>query len=331
MGADVHPDLTELNAWLISAAENGAVAILCGKNGDMDTIGSAISLSTAFPEAMACGIGMSKVARKVTESLSAPFRKMDSNNPSWPRKLGGIVCVDAAAPSQIGIPLPEGVPVCIIDHHATNDWSLGEDCLQVLWPVRATTQIILSYFQAFHPDGLSEPVRRLLLAGLVTDTGRFKHADGKALQAAADLLLGGDIDYQAFIEELESDEMTSSERGALAAGLGRVQATSAGDWHLLHTNVGSNESQMCAVLLRAGAEVALVSRTRDGQTRLTARATRTATSAGVHLGRIFEGMMANVGGDGGGHDGAAGWSGCTDSTAVISSFIHALTGIKRAQ
>ena len=38
--------------------------------------------------------------------------------------LAGIVVVDAAAPEQTGLVLPD-VPLCVIDHHATDGWSPG--------------------------------------------------------------------------------------------------------------------------------------------------------------------------------------------------------------
>ena len=48
--------LSKLDDWLTKAASRGAIAIVAHKNGDMDTIGSAISLAASRPEAMACGV-----------------------------------------------------------------------------------------------------------------------------------------------------------------------------------------------------------------------------------------------------------------------------------
>jgi hypothetical protein len=38
-------------------------------------------------------------------------------------------------------------------------------------------------------------------------------------------------------------------------------------------------------------------------------------------------LAEKIGGEGGGHDGAAGWSGESDRIAAESAFIHALSGI----
>ena len=43
-------NLDKLATWIARAAENGAVPVLTGRNGDMDTIGSAIALGFLEPK-----------------------------------------------------------------------------------------------------------------------------------------------------------------------------------------------------------------------------------------------------------------------------------------
>lgn len=50
------PDYSKLSNWIDSATERGAVAVITHKNGDMDTIGSALVIAKAIgPKARACG------------------------------------------------------------------------------------------------------------------------------------------------------------------------------------------------------------------------------------------------------------------------------------
>ena len=49
-------NLEDLAAWITDAAAKGAVPVVTGRNGDMDTIGSAIALSSTHPNLMACGL-----------------------------------------------------------------------------------------------------------------------------------------------------------------------------------------------------------------------------------------------------------------------------------
>ncbi len=322
-------DIESFHSWLTDACSRGAVPIITGKNGDMDTIGSAVALSSAHPNLMACGLHLGRTAKRMVESLQAPFRKLSDQQTVWPPVPGGVIVVDAAAPGQVGITLPAGVPVCVLDHHATCDWQLGEKDLLLQWDVRATTQIVDSYLTKHSPQSRSLVVRKMLLAGLLTDTGRFRHADRGAFQTAVDLLTGEDLDYAAFVEYIETDTTTPSERGSLLRGLERAKSIDSGAWNVVHTSSGTLEGRLASLLIGTGAEIALVSRFRDGETRLTARASRHTTLKGIHLGELMSSVAEQIGGEGGGHHGAAGWSGKTDRIAAESSFITQVALIKR--
>ena len=64
---DQHADLESFHDWLTSACSTGAVPIVTGKNGDMDTIGSAVALSAAHPNLMACGLHLGRTAKRMVE------------------------------------------------------------------------------------------------------------------------------------------------------------------------------------------------------------------------------------------------------------------------
>lgn len=322
-------DLESFHDWLLNACSRGAVPIVAGKNGDMDTIGSAVALSSAHPNLMACGLHLGRTAKRMVESLQAPFRKLSDHQTVWPKNIGGVIIVDAAAAGQVGVSLPEGIPVCVLDHHATCDWEIGENDLLLQWNVRATTQIVDAYLRLYAPQTRSIVVRKMLLAGLLTDTARFRHADKAAFQTAVDLLSGDDIDYASFVESVESETTSPSERGSLLRGLERATSIDSGPWNIVHTYSGTLEGRLASLLIGTGAEIALVSRFRDGTTRLTARASRHTTQRGIHLGELMEKVAEQIGGEGGGHDGAAGWTGKADRIAAESSFIAQVAHIPR--
>ena len=323
--------LRAFHAWLTEACERGPVPVLTGKNGDMDTVGSAIALSASHPRLMACGIHVGRTAKRVVENLQAPFRKIAAERTSWPAAMGGLIIVDAAAPGQVGVQLPEGVPMCIIDHHATSDWELKDGDMNLQWEVRATTQIIDQYLMAYAPKARSDDVRKMLLAGLITDTGRFRHADAGAFESAQHMLTDSGIDYASFLQFIESETTSPSERGSLLRGLSRAKSVESGPWNIVHTYSGTLEGRLAGMLVGTGAEIALVSRFRDGQSRLTARAPRSSTQQGIHLGHLMSAIAERIGGEGGGHDGAAGWSGNTDRIAAESAFIAQVAIAKRKE
>ena len=163
-------DLEALDAWLNLHVAAGPVAVIAGKNGDMDTVGSAIALAAHHPNMLACGLHVGRAAQRYVAKHQAPFRRLKSEGTSWPKQLAAIVVVDAAAPDQTGLMLPD-VPTCIIDHHATDGWTLSNTDLRIKWDVRSTTEVITRYLATHSPSTLTVPVCEFLLAGLVTDTG----------------------------------------------------------------------------------------------------------------------------------------------------------------
>ena len=240
-------DLDRLHAWLSEAASRGAVPVVCGANGDMDTVASAVALAAALPQAMACGRHLGRLAKRLVEDEQAPFRRLGRPT-AWPSALGGLVVVDAAAPSQVDLDLPEGVPVCVLDHHATDGWPLGDQDLSLKWPVSATTEIVTAYLSRHHPAALTAPVKRLLMAGLITDTGRFKHAQASSFRSALTLLEDDELDYRTLVDRIEADvDVTSSDHGALLKGLQRATTTDAGPWRLVTTRAGTLEGRLASM------------------------------------------------------------------------------------
>ena len=318
----------DLHEWIIAACSNGAVPVITGKNGDMDTVGSAIALSSSRPELIACGLHLGKLAKRLCNDLNAPF-KIISSDQVWPEKLGGIIVVDAAAESQIGLNLPKEIPICVIDHHATSEWVFRENDLEVRDNSRSTTQIIFQYLKNFSSHSLTTEVRKLLLAGLITDTGRFMHADEDSLLCANQLIDGGGFEYQEFVEYLQNEEISRSDRGAIIKALNRCKSQDIGDWVLIQTSAGILEGKVASLILQTGGDLSLVSRFRNGETRLTARAKRASTIQGIHLGKMMQELSDQIGGEGGGHDGAAGWSGNIDLITAESAFINILARTKR--
>ena len=67
--------LAELDDWITEACKRGAVPVLTGMNGDMDTVGSAIALAASNPNMMACGIHLGRVSKKVCQMCKQGIHK----------------------------------------------------------------------------------------------------------------------------------------------------------------------------------------------------------------------------------------------------------------
>ncbi len=317
--------MERLNLWIGESIKRGAVAVLTHRNGDMDTVGSACAIANIIgPKARACGVHLSTMARTMVAKTGADFLVMDANQPTWPRNLGGVIIVDAAGPNQPGIQIPD-VPKCIIDHHSAGEsFEIKQSDLEINWNTCSTAEIIQLWAETYAPNRIDNQSRMLLLAGIITDTGRFRHANAGALSSAGRLADEANIDFSEFIEDMESVELNNSQRVAIAKALTRVETLDAGRWFLSYTKAGTNEGIVARTLISAGADIALVCRRIKGETRLTARANRSATRDGVHLGQLMQNMVERSGGEGGGHAGAAGWTGKIDQIDATSGFISLL-------
>ena len=112
---------------------------------DMDTVGSAVALASSHTNLMACGVHTGRLASRLVAQHHAPFRHLKTGHATWPSQLGGVIVVDAAAPDQTGVHLPD-VPICVLDHHATDGWDLGPADCSLKWDVRSTTIMVAGYF-----------------------------------------------------------------------------------------------------------------------------------------------------------------------------------------
>lgn len=322
-------DLSRLHQWVNSRLGEGVIAVITHKNGDMDTVSSAIVLSELLGEKVkACGIHLSKMAKKMVDIHGGSFTKMDQKNTLWPRTLSGVIVVDCASVEQSGLTIPRGVPICVIDHHSGgSEW--GEADLGIQWPMSSTAEIVYAYAAEFHSAHMTRDSAALLLAGIITDTGRFKHGDFNSLKTAAAIVEKFDLSLSQFIEEMESGELNTSQRHSIAKALARCEAIDAGEWYLLHTRGSTCEGVVAHALLAAGAEVSLVTRRAKDETRLIARATHKAVNQGLHLGDLLSSLRDTLGGEGGGHAGAAGWSGDVPPITATSAFIASLSSTRR--
>ena len=107
-------------------------------------------------------------------------------------------------------------------------------------------------------------------------------------------------------------------------GLQRAETTEAGPWTILRTSAGTLEGKVASMLSGLGADAVVVIRHRNGSTRLTVRAPRSSVMAGLHMGDIMNAMAQSIGGEGGVHDGAAGWTGDVEPVEAETAFIDAV-------
>lgn len=294
-------------ARLLSRLAARDALFLLHVNADPDCVGSAFALHEAFGGTIGASQGVGKSARRLADRLGIVIDE-------WPHpeQFGTVVAVDTSSRSQLGRLGERAKNPALVDHHKYGD--LREVADAYAWdPTRPScAEVVLDLLD--HADKTPTPRAALgLLAGIVADTQRFRHADARTLRDAArllDLASARLEDVEALVapDDDEEDD-TVSRRIATLTAAQRATQERIGDMVLATSQVGSFDAAAAAALVRAGADVALVANVHASRARLSLRASTGARSAGLDLGIIANEAAREAGWSGGGHEGAAGLSG----------------------
>lgn len=310
-------DMSQLSDWIQRHSSNGPIAIITHKNGDMDTIGSGIVLSSAISaDSKTCGIYIGGMAKKMLQGADYDFLHIDPNRPAFPRSLAGVIIVDCASPSQVGFQLPN-VPICVVDHHsaASDDWP--EETLELIGDYSSTAEMIWDWMKSENLQPSANQAS-LLLSAIISDTGRFKHSRPGCHKRVSEICELSGINPVDIIEKMESEDLNHSQRISIHKAVSRSKISEVGKFMVAITRAGTNEGIVAHALLSSGAHAAFVYKRQTDNVRLSARATQTATKNGINLGKFMENLANRLGGEGGGHPGAAGWSGMCDEVELES-------------
>jgi bifunctional oligoribonuclease and PAP phosphatase NrnA len=230
----------------------------------------------------------------------------------FPAEPAVMMTFDAASRSRLGVLAPNAAragELVVLDHHASNT-RFGT--IHLVDPSAAATAVLACELVDRLGLPLTRPIAVGLYAGLVTDTGSFKHSSTTVgVHALAARLLGTGIEPHVVARELW-DRAPFGYLGLLSAALGRavLEPAQACGFGLVWTTVSRADrrayglpydtvEQMIDVLRRTEeAEVAIVfKQDDDGAWQVSAR-----SKGNVDVGRI----CVQLGG--GGHTAAAGFT-----------------------
>jgi len=288
------------------------VLYLCHRNADPDAIGSSFALSRAFGGTIGAVDDLSRTGVSLADIIGARILI----NPRV-KDYDLVVVVDTSVGTQLGDKLPASY--ALVDHHL--DEGLLEDALfYIQRPAKSTAEIVWTILK----ENRKKADRKAalgLLAGMISDTGRFKRATPGAFLAAAELLEEGGFAYEEALEAL-SVPSDISQRIAVLKAASRAKVTRQGDWLVACTTVNSFEGSAAMALVDLGADVAFVAgRHGKGDTvRISARSSREAAARrGLNLAKILGEVGKAYGGDGGGHKSAAALEAVGDPSTILDA------------
>ena len=279
-------------------------------NADMDAMGSAYALRTAFPDAdIFAPNSIDRVSKLVAEKLGITYiEQCDFSDYDL------TVVVDTSSPDQLEN--VEGLPkdTIIIDHHQpTGKWDGYELYCD---PARTSCCEIIKDILDENDIPLDRTTGLMLLGGMITDSGHFQFAKPGLLEAFADIMRRCDINMdEAYTLTVAHTSM--SDKIAMLKAMERTKFDRVGNYIVATSYGGSFEASSCRAIMASGADVVFVGSQRDDQFRLSARATQEIVRRGVNLGEIMKGIGTETMSDGGGHSGAAGLSGTGDVESML--------------
>ena len=285
------------------------VLYLCHRNADPDAIGSSFALARAFGGSMGAVDDLSRTGASLAHVLGAHLL-IDPQLEDYDL----VVLVDTSVAMQVG----QRLPACygLVDHHL--DAGLLDQALFFIQrPARSTAEIVWNILKA---SGI-KPGREAalgLLAGMISDTGRFKRASPETFAAASELLAEGGFDYEEALGAL-AVPVSLSQRIAVLKAASRCQVEHQGRWLIAWTSVNSFEGSASMALVELGADVALVAGRHGSRVRISGRSGREANRSGLNLAEILGRTAKEFEGEGGGHRSAAAMEATGEAATILAA------------
>jgi phosphoesterase RecJ-like protein len=272
------------------------VLYLCHRNADPDAVGSGFALREAFGGDLAAVEGLSRTGSALIQAIGAEVL-IDPSLEGYDL----VVVVDTAVGLQVGdLDVKE---YAVVDHHQDRDLIEAAQ-FYVQGPADSTAEIV---WEILTRSGIvpSREAALALVVGVITDTGRFKHAHASSFRTVAEILENSTIEYAEALEILSRVPTETSRRIAALRAASRAEIEWTDDWVVVSSEVGAFEGSSAMTLVEIGADVALVGGIHGDQCRISGRARRDAVLAGLDLAAIMREVGRAHLGDGGGHRGAA--------------------------
>lgn len=288
------------------------ILYLCHRNADPDALGSAFALKEAIGGTIGVIDGCDRVATVLARQLNIEF----VTDPAPDYDL--VVVVDTSTLTQLnGFQLKN---YAVIDHHATT--ALNENAAFYLHRnKKSTAEIVLEVLNI-----MGAPVMRrvafALIAGIITDTGNFKHASSDSFKAVAELIELSGIEYSEVMDALSTLPQDISMRIAFLKAAQRSVIERVEDWVIVTSQVSSFGGAAASNLISIGADVAFVASKEGKEVKISARARKCAINAGVNLAKLMEEISVKYNGTGGGHEGAAGMDVSGDADVILSKCVE---------
>ena len=319
--------MKEIAKFLADASKQGQrILVLCHHNADPDAVGSSLALADALKQLGAeAQAGASEGISRVSESLLKATGREITIDP--PLNADIIVLVDTSSFEHLG-KLGEQIKqraseLVLIDHHRpVEEMRQFAKFYLVREESASESELILELIRELGVE-LTPEMAFLLLAGIISDTGQFRFAKSATFEAV-DAIIKAGVDYSRVLGALRLPE-DPSKRIAMLKAAQRLKLYRINERLVALSELSSFEADAAAMLVRVGADVAVVGSQEKGKIRLCSRAREELLKeTQLHLGELMSELAKQFKGTGGGHAGAASMTGEGTLTEANKHLLKAL-------
>lgn len=283
--------------------ESDEIAIRTHENADADGMGASMALKMALkdlgksPVVIAPG-SPGKLGRLLAQISG---EAVETGEPGKTADL--IIFVDAR-------PVPNLAPSCrlaVIDHHEAQT-QIKADFLFVDSRFPSASEMVFEFLEFLMAKGrinaISKQAAIQLLAGIIADTTDLKLAVKETLGRIVRISGASGVELKNVFPLLRTP-LDPSLRMACLKGASRLRVKTSAGCFIATTQVSSYQGDVASCLIHLGADVAFAAGQKKGVLNVSGRARSDLVDAGLSLARIMETLASRLGGDGGGHGGAA--------------------------
>ena len=286
---------------------SGKIILVMHPQADPDAVGAALAIQYLISyvnpniEVNVFDPKISMLSQKLLEFLNFEFSITNAIPQSTP-----IIFLDYS-PAKLIFPQSKK-RITVIDHHIPQELAY-----ELIFDFRndqfnSTTEIIANLYKTANIP-LNEIVVKAMLAGIVFDTRRFLYTNDKLFEIIRFLLHDFPSAYTEILPFF-TNLRSKAERIACIKAAQRMKRFQVNDIQILVSHVSSFEAAAARSLIFLGGDIAFVIATRDNHTRISIRSKQNfAENTNISIGKdLIPLIIAEFGGNGGGHDGAAGYN-----------------------
>lgn len=272
---------------------NSMIAIVTHNKADVDAISSAYAINCTLPNSFICTKEeMRQGARMLVDELGIKIYDLETLE-----NIDGVVIVDTSAYSLV----PESVNkkiLLVVDHHRADGKDIHGEFEIIDRESPSCAEICANII-----DKITPKVAFALCVGIIADGARFKSARAETFETLSKLMKISGKEYSEMLKYAEPDP-TLEAKYAMLNSIKNVEYAYSNGLVIATTEASSNESDAASLITEA-ADVAFVAKSKDQETRISARGR---PSMNIPLNEVMAEVAKIVGGAGGGHPKAAGAS-----------------------